>query len=92
MKKPEGYDFCGWVTKNDIKCSDGRVIKRNAFAHQDGMKVPMVYMHNHDDTDGLVGYTILENRPEGVYGYSYCNNTKSGQNIKEAVRHGDLTS
>ena len=92
MSKPTGYDFCGWVTKNDIRCSDGRTITRDAFAHQDGVKVPMVYMHDHETTDGICGYTILENRPEGVYGYSYCNNSNSGQNIKEAVRHGDVNA
>ena len=92
MSKPKGYDFCGWVTKNDIPCSDGRVINRDAFAHQDGMKVPMVYMHNQRDASQLVGYTILENRPEGVYGYSYCNATDNGKNIKEAVRHGDVNA
>ena len=90
--KPSGYDFCGWVTKNDVLCKDGRTIMKDAFAHQDGEKVPMVYMHDHQTTDGICGYTILENRPEGVYGYSYCNNSNSGKNIKEAVRHGDVNS
>jgi len=92
MSKPVGYDFCGWVTKNDVPCSDGRIIKRDAFAHQDGMKVPMVYMHQQRDASQLLGYTILENRPEGVYGYSYCNDTENGKNIKEAVRHGDVNA
>ena len=92
MSRPTGYDFCGWVTKNDIPCTDGRTITRDAFAHQDGAKVPMVYMHDHETTDGICGYTILENRPEGVYGYSYCNNSNSGRNIKEAVRHGDINA
>jgi phage head maturation protease len=90
--RPTGYDFCGWVTKNNVLCSDGRTIMKDAFAHQDGMKVPTVFMHDHETTDGICGYTILENRPEGVYGYTYCNNTNSGKNIKEAVRHGDIDS
>ena len=90
--KPTGYDFCGWVTKNNVLCSDGRTIMKDAFAHQDGMKVPTVFMHDHQTTDGICGYTILENRPEGVYGYTYCNNTNSGNNIREAVRHGDIDS
>ena len=88
--KHENYDFCGWVTKNDVKCSDGRIIRRDAFAHQDGMKVPMVYMHNHESPSAVLGYTILENRPEGVYGYSYCNDTEAGKNAREFVRHGDI--
>lgn len=90
--RPTGYDFCGWVTKNNVVCSDGRTIMKDAFAHQDGMKVPTVFMHDHETTDGICGYTILENRPEGVYGYTYCNNTNSGKNVKEAVRHGDIDS
>ena len=90
--KPTGYDFCGWVTRNDVLCRDGRTIMKDAFAHQDGMKVPTVYMHDHQTTGGICGYTILENRPEGVYGYTYCNNTNSGNNIREAVRHGDIDS
>ena len=89
---PKNYDFCGWVTKNDIECSDGRIIRKNAFAHQDGQKVPMVWMHNHSTPDAVVGYTILENRPEGVYGYSYCNNTENGIKTKELVKHGDVNS
>ena len=89
---PKNCDFCGWVTKNDTLCSDGRTIRRDAFAHQDGQKVPMVWMHNHSTPDAVVGYTILENRPEGVYGYSYCNNTENGRKIKELVQHGDINS
>lgn len=89
---PKNYDFCGWVTKNDIKCSDGRTIRKDAFAHQDGQKVPMVWMHNHSTPDAVVGYTILENRPEGVYGYSYCNDTENGRKTKELVKHGDVDS
>lgn len=92
MKKRTDYDFCGWVTKNDLECTDGRVIKRNAFAHQDGEKVPLAWNHNHDTPEAVLGYTILENRPEGVYGYSYLNNTHKAQEAKLLVQHGDIES
>lgn len=86
------YDFCGWVTKNDLECSDGRVIREDAFADQDGARVPLVWNHNHNDPDCVLGYTILENRPEGVYGYSYLNETEQGKNAKLMVEHGDIDS
>lgn len=89
---PKDYDFCGWVTKNDLKCSDGRTIHQDAFAHQDGAKVPLVWNHNHDSVSEVLGYTILENRPEGVYGYSFCNDTEKGQTAKMLVSHGDIDS
>ena len=89
---PQNYDFCGWVTRNDLKCSDGRTIHRDSFAHQDGAKVPLVWNHNHDSVSEVLGYTILENRPEGVYGYSYCNDTDKGQTAKMLVSHGDIDS
>ncbi|MCQ2772895.1 MAG: hypothetical protein MJ238_06480, partial [Bacilli bacterium] len=88
---PKGYDFCGWVTKNNIECSDGRTIRNDAFAHQDGARVPLVWMHKHDSPDCVIGYTILENRsPEGVFGYSYCNDTENGKHALEMVKHGDI--
>ena len=91
--KYTGYDFAGWVTKYNILCSDGRTIKDNSFAHQDGKKVPLVYNHVHDHIREVLGYCMLENRPgEGVYGYSYCNSTEGGVNAKETVAHGDLDS
>ena len=89
---PKNYDFCGWVTKNDLRCSDGRTIHKDSFAHQDGAKVPLVWNHNHDSVSEVLGYTILENRPEGVYGYSYCNDTEKGQTAKMLVSHGDIDS
>ena len=89
---PKNYDFCGWVTRNDVECSDGRTIKRDAFAHQDGAVVPLVWNHNHKSVNDVLGHTILENRPEGVYGYSFCNDTEMGRNLKEAVRHGDIVA
>ena len=92
MNKNTNYDFCGWVTKNDLECTDGRVIKRNAFAHQDGSKVPLAWNHNHDTPEAVLGYTILENRPEGVYGYSFLNDTQKAQEAKLLVQHGDIDS
>ena len=90
--KYKDCDFSGWVTKNDLKCSDGRVIRSNAFAHQDGEKVPLVWMHNHNDPDLVLGHTYLENRPEGVYGYSYLNNSPKSESVKIALAHGDYDS
>ena len=90
--KYKDCDFSGWVTKNDLKCSDGRVIRSNAFAHQDGEKVPLVWMHNHNDPELVLGHTYLENRPEGVYGYSYLNNSPKAESVKIALAHGDYDS
>lgn len=89
---PKGYDFCGYVTKNDIECSDGRTIHRDAFAHQDGAKVPLVWNHNHKNINEVLGYCILENRPDGVYGYSFCNDSDMGKKAKLLVEHGDIDS
>lgn len=86
------YDFSGYVTRNDILCADGRTIRRNAFAAQDGMKVPLVYEHNHDAVEAIIGHGILHNRPDGVYGEFKFNNTPSGQHAKEVVRSGDVDS
>ncbi len=86
------YDFAGWVTKNNVKCSDGRTIRQNAFAHMDGKTVPLVYNHNHADIDNVLGNVLLENRKEGVYGYAKTNGTDRGIAAKECVRHGDIVS
>lgn len=86
------YDFDGWVTKNDILCTDGRVIRRDAFKENDGCKVPLVYQHDHSDPSNVLGHMMLENRVEGVYGYAVFNNTQKAQDAKELVRHGDLNS
>lgn len=91
-KKYTGYDFCGWATRNDIRCTDGRTIKRDAFAHQDGMKVPLVWGHDHDDPEKIVGHGFLENRDEGVYIYGYLNNGRLGRAAKEDIEHGDITN
>ena len=90
MVKPEKYDFSGWATKNNIRCSDGRTIKPDAFAEQDGSTVPLVWNHNHVDADNVLGHAILENREQGVYAYCYLNNTEQGNNARELVSHGDI--
>lgn len=92
MKKPDSYDFCGWATRNDILCSDGRTIKQNAFKECDGKTVPLLWNHNHADSENVLGHALLENRPEGVYCYGSFNNTERGANAKEMLKHGDITS
>ncbi len=89
-KKPSEYDFAGYATKNDIQCSDGRVIRHNAFAEQDGQTVPLVWNHDHMAADNVLGHAVLENRDEGVYAYCSLNNTKQGQNARELVCNGDI--
>ena len=84
------YDFCGWATKNDIKCSDGRVIKHGAFKMNDGMIVPLVWNHKHDDPFNVLGHALLENRNEGVYAYCTFNETEQGVNARSLVQHGDV--
>lgn len=86
------YDCAGWATKNDLLCSDGRVIRKNAFEVNNGQKVPVVWNHTHNSPEHVLGHAILENRDEGVYAYIYFNNTKSGQNAKEQVVHGDVSA
>ena len=88
----EKYDFSGYVTKNDLQCSDGRIIRHGAFADCDGKTVPLVYQHDHNNIDQVLGHTLLEQRSDGVYGYCYLNNTPQGQSAKEMVRHGDIVS
>lgn len=86
------YDFAGYATRNDIKCSDGRVIRQNAFADCDHTKVPLVYQHDHSNVDNILGHALLENRNDGVYCYGYFNDTPSGQIAKDQVLHGDITA
>ena len=88
----EGYDFGGWATRNDLLCADGRTIRKNAFKSQDGQIVPLVYNHNHNDVDNVLGHAVLENRDEGVYVYGTFNDSESGQMAKELVKHGDVRS
>lgn len=84
------YDFSGWATRNDIRCSDGRVIKKNAFKSNDGEIVPLVWNHDHVDATRVLGHAMLENRDEGVYAYCSFNDTEQGKNAKELVKHGDI--
>jgi len=85
-------DFSGYVTKFGIKCSDGRTITAEAFKHQDGIQVPMVWQHQHDDPDNVLGHFELEHRDDGVYGYGYFNETDKAQNAKELIKHEDIKS
>lgn len=91
MAKSE-YEFGGWATRNDIVCSDGRVIRQNAFKDNDGAVVPLVWNHQHNDSDNVLGHALLENRPEGVYTYLSFNDTEKGQNARKMVEHGDISS
>ena len=88
----KNFDFCGWATRNDLKCSDGRVIRRDAFKHNDGQKVPMVWNHQHNDPNEVLGHALLENREEGVYAYCKFNDTESGKTAKLLVQHGDVNA
>lgn len=89
---PTNYDFCGWATRNDIKCSDGRTIRKDAFKDNDGTTVPLVWNHQHNEPFNVLGHALLENREDGVYAYGYLNNTESGKNAKELLKNGDIHS
>lgn len=86
------FDFCGWATRNDLTCSDGRVIRRDAFKGNDGQKVPLVWSHQHSDVNDVLGHALLENREEGVYAYCKFNDTESGRTAKLLVQHGDVNA
>lgn len=86
------YDFGGWATRNDLLCADGRTIRKNAFAAQDGQTVPLVYNHNHNEVTNVLGHGVLENRDEGVYFYGKFNDSEAGKAAKELVTHGDVSS
>lgn len=86
------YDFCGWATRNDLRCGDGRIIRKDAFKGNDGKRVPLVWNHQHNDPSSTLGHAILENRDEGVYAYCRFNNTQAAQDAKECVKHGDVSS
>jgi HK97 family phage prohead protease len=93
MSKPKHkYDFSGYATKVGVKCSDGRTILPDAFAHMDGKKVPLVYQHLHNDPKNVLGHAVLENRADGVYAYCSLNETDSGKTAKSLVKHGDITA
>ena len=85
------YDFKGWATRNDLKCSDGRIIRRDAFKHCDGLTVPLVWNHDHTDPYRVIGHALLENRADGVYAYGTFNETDLGKTAKLYVQHGDIT-
>lgn len=88
----EDYDFCGWATRNDVRCSDGRTIRRDAFKDCDGKIVPLVWNHQHNEVSNVLGHALLKNRPEGVYAYGKFNDTISGQEAKIQVKNGDIKS
>lgn len=93
-KFPNGLkpDFGGWATKNNVKCTDGRTILPDAFSHQDGMIVPLVWQHLHNEPTNVLGHALLQNRPEGVYTYGFLNDTEAGKNAKLIVEHKDIQS
>ena len=88
----KNYDFSGWATKNNLRCSDGRTILRDAFKHNDGQTVPLVWNHQHNDPLNVLGHALLENRESGVYAYCKFNDTEAGKNAKMLVEHGDVTA
>ena len=92
MENNASYDFSGWATRNDLLCSDGVTIKKDAFKDNDGKWVPLVYNHDHSNPDAILGKAYLENRDEGIYAYGVFNNSDSGKMAKEAIQHGDVRS
>ena len=86
------YDFAGWATRNNLKCSDGRTIMKDAFKDNDGQKVPLVWNHDHNQPFSVLGHALLQNRDDGVYAYCKFNDTESGQAAKQLVEHGDVCS
>ena len=90
--KTQKWDFSGWATRNDLHCSDGRTIRRDAFKDCDGKTVPIFWNHQHDSVDNVLGHGLLENRPEGVYFYGAFNDDEEGVKARKRVRHGDIRS
>ena len=88
----EKYDFHGWATRNDLRCSDGRIIRRDAFKHCDGKTVPLVWNHRHDDPTNVLGHALLENREDGVYAYCAFNDSEAGKAARLLVEHGDISA
>lgn len=88
----DNYDFSGWATRNNLRCSDGRTILKDAFKHNDGQIVPLVWNHQHNDPLNILGHALLENREEGVYAYCTFNDTEAGRNAKQLVEHGDVSA
>lgn len=92
MDKVDGYDFAGYVTKNDVRCSDGAIIRHNAFKDQDGERVPLVWMHQHNDIGNVLGNVLLQNRPDGVYGYGSLNESEGADMARVILKHDDVAS
>ena len=88
----EKFDFGGWATRNNLRCSDGRTILKDAFKDCDGRTVPLVWNHKHDEPACVLGHALLKNMDEGVYAYCAFNTTESGQNAKTLVEHGDVSA
>ena len=88
----DNFDFCGWATKANLMCSDGRIIRKDAFKHNDGQTVPLVWNHQHNDPDEVLGHALLENRDDGVYAYCKFNETESGKTARLLVQHGDVNA
>ena len=86
------FDFSGWATRNNLRCSDGRTIRKDAFKDDDGSVVPLVWQHSHDNPMNVLGHALLENRSDGVYTYGTFNNTEQAKVAKELLRNGDITS
>lgn len=86
------YDFSGWATKNNLLCSDGRTILKDAFKSDDGVTVPLVWNHQHNEPDNVLGHALLENRDDGVYAYCKLNDTEKGKTTKELIKHGDISA
>ena len=86
------FDFSGWATRNDLLCGDGRTIRKNAFKDNDGKTVPLVWNHDHNDPENVLGHALLENREDGVYAYCTFNDTDAGKAAKKLVQHGDVKS
>ena len=88
----KGYDFSGWATKNDIRCSDGVTIKQDAFAGNNGTRVPLVWQHNYSSPKNVLGTVLLQNASDGVYAFGFLNNSDEAKNAKEAIKHGDINA
>lgn len=85
-------DFSGYATRNDLLCGDGRTIRKDAFKENDGCEVPLVWNHEHNDPNAVLGHAVLENREDGVYAYGVFNDTEQGQTAKKLVQNGDVRS
>lgn len=86
------FDFCGYATKNDLQCSDGRVIRHGAFKENDGRTVPLVWQHSHDNPENVLGHALLEDRSDGVYAYGFLNHSQSATHAKEMLANGDINA